>query len=66
MAKATIGNDELVIKYGDGWDSWELFLENIGLGNMIEVQRTKLSKAKKSKGKGKEKGKDNGESKGNH
>ena len=64
VAKTKIENDELVITYGDGWDTWELFLGNIELKSMIDVQRAKLSKAKKSKGKGKEKGKDKGQGKG--
>ena len=64
MAKTTIENDELVIKYGDGWDSWELFTGDTELKNMIEKARAKLSKAKRSKGKGKEKGKVKGEGKG--
>ena len=66
VAKTTIENDELVIKYGDGWDTWELFVGDTELKNMIEKACAKLSKAKQSKGKGKEKGKDKGEGKGNY
>ena len=64
VAITNIENDELVIKYGAGWDTWDLFLGDNEIKSMIEKQRTKLSKSKQSKGKGKEKGKDKGEGKG--
>ena len=64
VAKTSIENDEVDIKYGDGWDSWELFVGDTELKNMIEKACTKLSKAKQSKGKGKDKGKEKGERKG--
>ena len=64
VAVTSIENDELVVKYGVGWDSWELFQKDTEMKNMIAVQRAKLSKAKQAKGKGKEKGKFKGEGKG--
>ena len=64
VAATSIENDELVVKYGVGWDSWELFQKDTEMKNMIAVQRAKLSKAKQAKGKWKEKKKFKGEGKG--
>ena len=41
VAKTNIENDELVIQYGDGWDSWDLFVKDVELKNMIEQPNAK-------------------------
>ena len=55
VAKVAITNGILHVAYGEGWDSWDVFINDADLKNLIIKAEGKLSKAAERKGKGKEK-----------
>ena len=56
VATICVSGTKIDISYSTGWDSWDIFTNNIELKEMIEKQQGKLLKGSDGKGKG-EKGK---------
>ena len=53
-----IKENTLEVTFGPGWSTWDVFLEDVALKDLIALEKSKLTKSVHAKGKGKHKGKE--------
>ena len=57
VATVEIKENMLEVTFGTGWDSWDTFVGDAGLKDLIKLEKSKLQNSVEKKGKGKSKGK---------
>ena len=58
VATVDIKENVLEVTFGTGWDTWDIFVGDAGLNDLIKLEKSKLQKFVDKKGKGKSKDKD--------
>ena len=58
VATVEIKENMLEVTFGTGWDTWDTFVGDVGLKDLIKLEKSKLQKSVEKKGKWKSKCKD--------